>query len=145
PFGPGPPRGSFRRMDRGFGYGGGGLATRKRSSSGHLRICVSGGCRVESDGVVWAPVSGRSRSCSSIGTIASESETIELFRSGSRILEVELPRLDGEFELWSTTPLLHSVLATSPRGVTKNEADYPAKRLSSQKIRNSRSLCRNWS
>src|SRR5262249_33967959 len=66
-----------------------------------------------SDGVVWAPVSGRSRSCSSIETIASESETIEFFRRGSRILEVELPPLDGGFELWSTTPLLYSVLATS--------------------------------
>src|SRR5262249_24541402 len=145
PFGPGPPRGSFRRMDRGFGYGGGGLATRRRSSSGHLRICVSGGCRVESDGMVWAPVSGRSRSCSLIETIASESETIESFCRGSRIREVELPRLDGGFELWSTTPCsIQYRNVRTPKG-TKNEAGYPAKRFSYQKVRNSRSPCRNWS
>src|SRR5262249_14514296 len=88
-------------MNRGFGFGGGGLATRRRSSSGHLRICVSGGCRVESDGVARTPVLGLLRSCSSIQTIASESETIEWFRRGSRIEEIELTRLDRGFELWS--------------------------------------------
>src|SRR5262249_45703452 len=82
-------------MNRGFGFGGGRLATRRRSSSGYQRICVSGGCRVESDGAARTSVSGPSRSCSSIETIASESETIESFRRGSRIREVELPRLDG--------------------------------------------------
>src|SRR5262249_46993087 len=34
----------------------------------------------------------------------SESETIESFRRGSRIREVELPRLDWGFELWSEIP-----------------------------------------
>src|SRR5262249_56941283 len=94
-------------MNRGFGLGGGRLATRRRSSSGHPRICVSGGCRVESDGVAQTPVSGSWRSRSSNPTIASESETIEWFRRGSRIGEIELSRLDERFELWLTTRLLH--------------------------------------
>src|SRR5262245_65103271 len=93
--------------------GGGGLATRRRSSSGHLRICVSGGCRVESDGVVWAPVSGRSRSCSLIETIASESETIESFRRGSRIREAEHSRRNRFYESAATRFRTPWVIATT--------------------------------
>src|SRR5262245_1966853 len=132
-------------MDRGFGYVGGGLATRRRSSSGHHRICVSGGCRVGSDGAAWTRASGP-KCHTSNRTIASESETIESFCTESRIREVELPRLDGGFELWSTTPLLHSVPATqNPKRGDEERGWLPGGEILVSEGRNSRSPCRNWS
>src|SRR5215813_8064821 len=86
-------------------HAGGRLATRRQSSSRHPRIGVSGGCRVESDGVAQTPVSGSLRSRSSNPTIASESATIEWFRRGSRIGEIERSRQNERFELWLTTRL----------------------------------------